>query len=119
MDRDPVADARDLVHERFPTARWAVVTGSVVTARRTAGSDLDVVVMMPDGDERVPFRQSLFWRGWPVELFVHDEASLEAYLAKSIAGRKPILQRMIAEGFPVTGDGPDLDALRVRCRQVL
>jgi hypothetical protein len=47
MDQDPVKDARALVEERFPQARWAVLAGSVITAHRTAGSDLDIVVLLP------------------------------------------------------------------------
>lgn len=42
---DPLADARDLVAARFPDATWAVLTGSVLGPHRTAGSDLDIVVM--------------------------------------------------------------------------
>ena len=75
-DRDPVIDARELVLELFPGARWALLTGSVLTEHRTGGSDLDIVVVLPDGDPLAPHRSSRHHRGWPVELFVHDEATL-------------------------------------------
>jgi hypothetical protein len=103
MDRDPVADAADLVAEMFPQARWALVTGSVVGARRTPGSDLDIVVLLPDGDPQAPHRDSLRFHGWPVELFVHDEVSLAHYLAKDLSARRPTLHRMVALGVPVKG----------------
>lgn len=45
VDGDPVNDARDLVAELFPRAVWAVLAGSVTTTWRTAGSDLDIVVL--------------------------------------------------------------------------
>src|ERR1041385_2210694 len=50
MDRDPIPDARALVRKHFPQALWAVLAGSVLTAHRTAGSDLDLVVVPPLGD---------------------------------------------------------------------
>ncbi|MEW1679049.1 nucleotidyltransferase domain-containing protein, partial [Streptomyces noursei] len=38
---DPVITARELVQDRFPTARAAFLAGSVLTDRRTPTSDLD------------------------------------------------------------------------------
>ena len=104
MDRDPVADAQVLVEELFPHAVWAVVTGSVVTAFRTPGSDLDVVVALPDSDPDAPHRRSRYFRTWPVELFVHHAASLDAFLLKELAQRKPHLHRMVADSIVVVGD---------------
>lgn len=106
-DRDPRSDARDLVIEMFPTARWALLTGSVLTALRTDGSDLDIVVVLPDGDPQAPQRISRHYRGWPVELFVHDEATLAHYLAKDVPARRPIMTRMLATGAAVLGDPGD------------
>jgi hypothetical protein len=116
MDRDPVADAADLVAEMFPQARWALVTGSVVSARRTPGSDLDIVVLLPDGDPQAPHRDSLRYRGWPVEMFVHDEASLALYLAKDLPMRRPTLHRMVALGVPAKGEPQEHQAA---CARVL
>lgn len=102
MDHDPVVAARDLVAAMFPQARWPLLAGSVTNARRTAGSDLDIVVLLPDDDAQAPHRDSRHHDGWPVELFVHDEASLARYLAGD--GRRPILHRMVATGVPIVGD---------------
>ena len=110
---DPLRDARDLVAERFPDATWALLTGSVLTARRTAGSDLDIVVMRADGPG---FRESLRFRGWPVELFVHTPDRLATFLERDLAARKPTTHRMLATGVPLTGDPGDLPA---RCAEVL
>jgi hypothetical protein len=113
---DPVIDARDLVRDLFPEARWAVVTGSVVTGRRTPGSDLDIVVFLEDDDLRTPHRDSRRHRDWPVELFVHDGQTLSHYLAKDLAARQPTMHRMVAGGVPVVGDpGP----WQTRCAEVL
>lgn len=116
MDRDPVADARALVEELFPRAVWAIVTGGVVTEHRTPGSDLDIVVVLPDGDPDVPHRESRYFRSWPVELFVHDAESLDAFLAKELAQRKPHLNRLVAIGVAAVGDPSGWQA---RCAALL
>lgn len=92
---DAVSDARDLVAERFPQARWALLSASVLGPRRTATSDLDIVVML--GEPPAPYRESFRWRGWPVELFVHDEGSLRWYFDADLAARKPSVARMCAD----------------------
>ncbi|MEV5558988.1 cupin domain-containing protein [Nonomuraea wenchangensis] len=97
---DPVSVARALVEELFPGALYAFVGGSVLTERRTSTSDLDVVVVL-DGLPR-PYRESLRWRGWPVELFVNSETSLRAYLDRDFDRRQPSLARMCAEGAVLT-----------------
>ncbi|TDO32275.1 hypothetical protein C8E87_7731 [Paractinoplanes brasiliensis] len=108
-----MTDARELVRERFPRATWVVLTGSVLGPDRTAGSDLDIVVLR---DEEPGFRESLRFRGWPVELFVHTPAQLERFLASDLAARKPSTHRMIATGVPLAGDP---SVLQRRCAQVL
>ena len=110
---DPLTDARDLVTDRFPGATWALLTGSVLGPHRTAGSDLDIVVLVPDGPG---YRESSYFRGWPVELFVHTPDALAGFLASELAGRKPSTHRMLATGVPLLGDPGDLPA---RCARVL
>ncbi|MEY9927142.1 hypothetical protein ABH926_001767 [Catenulispora sp. GP43] len=116
MDRDPLGDARALVLDRYPQAVWAVLAGSVLTAHRTAGSDLDIVVALPLDDPLAPRRESLVFRDWPVELFVHDEQTLDAWLAKKRPERKPTLYRMVGHGTAIVGDPAGRQA---RCRAVL
>ena len=110
---DPLTTAGDLVADRFPGATWAVLTGSVLGPHRTAGSDLDIVVLQEDGPG---YRESLYFRGWPVELFVHTPDRLAAFLARELAERKPSTHRMLAHGVPLLGDPGDLPA---QCARVL
>jgi hypothetical protein len=117
--RDPVVDARDLVVETFPHARWALLSGSVLTTHRTAGSDLDIVVLLPDGDPEAPHRESRYFRGWPAELFVHDEETLAHYLAKELPGRRPTLNRMVATGVQLMGDPAHAGEVQRMCRKVV
>lgn len=106
MGHDPRGDAAELVQALFPHARWAVLAGSVTTSQRTAGSDLDIVVVLPDDDPQAPHRDSRRWRSWPVELFVHDAESLASYLANDLPNRRPVMHRMLATGVPLLGS-PD------------
>jgi hypothetical protein len=110
---DPVTAAGDLVADRFPDATWAMLTGSVLGDHRTPGSDLDIVVLCATGPG---FRESLHFRGWPVELFVHTPEALAEFLARELAARKPTTHRMIARGLLLRGDPGDLPQ---RCARVL
>ncbi|GID96062.1 nucleotidyltransferase [Amorphoplanes digitatis] len=110
---DPLSVARELVTDRFPDATWAVLTGSVIGPQRTAGSDLDIVVLHEAGPG---YRESLHFRGWPVELFVHTPERLAAFLERELAARKPSTHRMLARGVPLIGDPGELAA---RCARVL
>jgi hypothetical protein len=114
---DPVADAQALVEERFPAARAAFLGGGVLSPRRTSASDLDIVVVI-DGPP-APFRESLRWRGWPVELFVHRLGTTAAWFAKDVARRRPTLPRMCADGvILVDADGTGA-AIRAQAQGVL
>lgn len=114
---DPIADAAALVSDRYPGARWAVLAGSVLDPdARTAGSDLDIVVCLPDG--AVGHRDAVRWRGWPVELFVNTDAGHRWFIAQETARRKPTLARMIATGVPVAGES-EVAALKAECRALL
>lgn len=110
---DALTDARALVAERFPDATWAMLTGSVLGPYRTPGSDLDILVMRRAA---TAYRESLYFRDWPVELFVHTPDGLAGVLARERAARKPSTHRMIAHGTTLCGDPGDLPA---RCARVL
>ena len=91
-----IASARALVVERFPDAVAAWLAGSVVSGTATAGSDLDVTVLLPGPP--APYRESLEHDGWPVELFVHTAATVDDWLGRDRARRRPTLARLVAEG---------------------
>jgi len=90
-----VAAAERLVGERFPAATAAFLGGSVVRGGATATSDLDITVLRAEGE---PYRESITYEGWPVELFVHTEESVRHYVAKDRAQRRPTMARLVSEG---------------------
>ncbi|MCW2791041.1 MAG: nucleotidyltransferase [Nocardioides sp.] len=117
MDRPPPEDtARRLVAERFPNARAAWLSGSVVMGSATATSDLDVTVVLPDV---AVHRESLEYDGWPVELFVHTVASVWHFVALDLASRRPSMARLVATGVVlVDADGTAAD-LAAECADTL
>ncbi|WP_042425871.1 nucleotidyltransferase domain-containing protein [Streptacidiphilus anmyonensis] len=105
---EPEAAAAELVTDRFPAARAALLTGSVLTPRRTPTSDLDILVLV--GEEAPRFRESLRHAGWPVELFVQSEQDWHGFVASEAAARRSPLLHMTAAGRLLI----DADGLGVR-----
>ncbi len=93
---DPVAAARDVVRAHHPQALAAFLGGSAPTERRTATSDLDIVVVLEG--EPAPSRHSFRHAGWPVELFTHTERSWRAFIERETAARRSPLLWMCAAG---------------------
>ncbi|MZD05690.1 nucleotidyltransferase domain-containing protein [Streptomyces sp. SID5785] len=108
---EPIDAARAVVEERHPDARAAFLGGSVVTNRRTATSDLDIVVLLHGSP--APYRVSLRHGDWPVEMFVHTEETWHAYVDRELPKRHSPLLWMCAAGlllFDVDGVGARLVA---------
>ncbi|MFD3458685.1 hypothetical protein ACFWVM_03170 [Nocardia fluminea] len=95
MTIDGIDAARQLVERDFPQARTAWLGGSVALGIATATSDLDITVLLMGSP--APYRSSMHYGSWPVELFVQTEASLEHFRAKEHAARKPGTLRLIAQ----------------------
>lgn len=118
MERlDPVDAARALVAERFPETIAAFVTGSVLTSHRTDTSDLDIVVVRPDGSP--VFRESLIHEGWPVELFVQTPAAIEKFSAAEVAAGTATLDRMLSMAVVVAGDDDTSARIQQRSRDIV
>ncbi len=108
------AAARGVVAERFPDARAAWLGGSVARGEATAASDLDVTVLL-DGPP-APFRDTLRWRGWLVELFVHTDASLAHYRRADLEGRRqPTMSRLVGETIVLVDRDGSGERLRAEC----
>ncbi|MEU8076870.1 nucleotidyltransferase domain-containing protein [Catellatospora citrea] len=118
MHDDPVAAARRLVEDRFPAARWAMLTGSVLTSARTPGSDLDILVFCDAGDG-LPFREWQRWDGFNVDLFAYDQAGLDHYLELDLRDGRPALHRMLSGGRLLTGADTHATRLQAHCAGVL
>ncbi|MET7813031.1 nucleotidyltransferase domain-containing protein [Streptomyces sp. NPDC005395] len=108
---DAIEAARAVVEDQHPEARTAFLGGSVATGRGTATSDLDVVVLLHGAP--APYRESLQYADWPVEMFVHTEATWRAYIERELPTRRSPLLWMCADGlllFDTDGLGARLAA---------
>ncbi|MCB0201041.1 MAG: nucleotidyltransferase domain-containing protein [Anaerolineae bacterium] len=100
MTRLPAIEtATALVRRRFPDCRAAFMAGSVVRGDATATSDLDIMVIVPDGYPA--YRESLRVDGWPVELFIHTLTVHRRFAQHDAARRMPATSRMVCEGIVV------------------
>ncbi len=115
-DEQPVVTARRLVAERFPEARAAWLSGSVVTGTATATSDLDITVLRAEG---VVHRESLEYGGWPVELFVHTADSVRHFVAQDLARRRPSMARLVSCGVALVDTDGSGAALAAECARAL
>lgn len=96
--------ACQLVAELYPDARAAWLGGSVVRGDATPSSDLDITVLL--AGPPAPRRRSIEYGGWPVELFVHTDKSLQHFREKDQVRRQPSLARLIGESvILVDADG--------------
>ena len=103
---DPINAARDFVLEGHPDAVASILGGSTAQGRSTPTSDLDVVVLYPDGGAN--YARTTRYRGQIVEEFVHTPASISFWYARERTGRCAILGDLCAQGIILTGagDGP-------------
>ncbi|WP_329571836.1 nucleotidyltransferase domain-containing protein [Kitasatospora sp. NBC_01266] len=97
MNPDPVDQARRLARDRFPDALAVLLAGSTAAGRATAGSDLDIAVLVADGGETG--RETIRFEGRVVELFIHTRAGLAELFAADAASRRAVLQSMYASGL--------------------
>ena len=117
LHESAVTTARALVAERFPEAQAAWLAGSVVSGTATPTSDLDITVLL--AGPPAPFRESLEYDGWPVELFVHSRETVAWWIAKDLERRRPTLVRLISSGVVLLDvDGAGV-ALAEECGAVL
>jgi hypothetical protein len=114
---EAVATARGLVADRFPDARAGWLAGSVASGTATPTSDLDITVLLPGPP--APFRESLEYDGWPVELFVHSRESVARWLARDLERRRPTLARLISTGVVILDVDGAGTALAEECAGIL
>lgn len=93
---DAMTTAAAFIVVHYPDCRAAFLAGSVMRGDHTPTSDLDIVIVA--GRPEAPFRESLYFGGWPVEAFVHTPESIRRYFARDVARRRPSLAMMCTEG---------------------
>ncbi len=89
----------EILQTKYPSAEFAFLSGSIVRGEGTAFSDLDVVVIF----ENLPnaFRESFYFRKFPVETFVHTPETLNYFFETDAKTFVPSLAAMVAEGIEI------------------
>ncbi|MBF4459575.1 nucleotidyltransferase domain-containing protein [Pseudoclavibacter sp. VKM Ac-2867] len=118
---EPLEVSAAFVAERFPRAEVAVMAGSSASGRRTATSDIDLLLIGPEemfGSGRSSLATNVAYDGESMELFSYTEQAFEEWVGRDLATFRPVLLNMLAEGLEVRG-GARLEELRKRWCPVL
>lgn len=117
MRPPPLEAAKAFVVVHFINCQAALLGGSVARGDATATSDLDLVIIT--ADPGAPYRESFVYAGWPVEAFVHSEASCFEYFRRDAERRRPSLPTMCAEALVVHDQNGIAGRLRREARALL
>ncbi|MET7639279.1 nucleotidyltransferase domain-containing protein [Streptomyces sp. NPDC005438] len=112
-----ISQARSLVADRFPHALGALLGGSAARGRASATSDLDVVVLLPDGD---PSRREVVrHEGTLAELFLHTAEDAPRHFERDRGLRRGTVLFLYDEGLVLTDPRGRLARVREQARAVL
>ncbi|QHJ70167.1 nucleotidyltransferase domain-containing protein [Planococcus halotolerans] len=112
----PLEAARKFIDKHFPDCDGALMAGSAVRGEATATSDLDIVVF--DSKAAASYRESLIAFDWPIEVFVHNLTSYQAFFQSDAERARPSMPRMVYEGL-VLRDTGIIDAIKQDARDLL
>lgn len=126
LDRVPTLDAEtaiahQVVASRFPWACGAVLAGSAATGRSTPTSDLDLVLLVPEGaldGGRSSLAATYEHGGRLVEVFAYTSEAYRTWAGREVDAHRPVILAMLAEGV-VLRSAPELHELRTWARGVL
>ncbi|MEE4418360.1 nucleotidyltransferase domain-containing protein [Streptomyces bugieae] len=113
----PTTQALDLIKDRFPHALGAVLGGSAAQGRATPTSDLDVAVLLPNGD--TSRREVVRHGGRLAELIVHTLADAPEHFERDRALRRGTLLFIYDQGLPLADPHGHLARTREQARAVL
>lgn len=109
--------ARRAVAELYPDALGAVVGGSVAQGRATTNSDLDVGVLLRDGEGSG--REVVRYEGRQVEMFRNEVGALPEFFAWDRNRRRATVVFLYAEGLTLVDPYGQVARTRERARAVL
>lgn len=88
--------AAELLTQRYVGAEFCLAAGSIVHGHAGEHSDLDLVVLFRE--LKCAFRESFQYRSMPVEAFVHDYETIQAFMDSDYRSAHPVIIHMIATG---------------------
>ena len=107
-----------LANDRYEDAEVVLLCGSVIRGEGTNFSDLDIVIIYENLDRA--YRDSFYYRGWPVEVFVHDPYTLQYFFEQvDKPSRCPSLPAMVSEGVVIKGEIHKVDKVKEYANQII
>lgn len=91
-----LARAAEIYRTRYADAIFCVAAGSIIQGEGTIGSDLDLIVLYEKLDHG--YREAFFFEGLPVEVFVHDPETLQAFIDSDHKSAHSAMFHMLATG---------------------
>ncbi len=91
----------EMLETKYPLAKFAFLAGSIIRGEGTAFSDLDIVIIFEDLPNA--YRESFYFKDFPVETFVHTPETLNYFFELDAKERIPSLAQMVSEGIEVPG----------------
>ncbi|WP_394174238.1 nucleotidyltransferase domain-containing protein [Guptibacillus hwajinpoensis] len=101
--QEVVQTAKELVLSTFSSCEAAFLGGSIVRNEITKTSDLDIVVF--DLSVSASYRESFFYKSWPVEWYVHNLQSYQFFYEEDCKRARPSLPKMVSEGVILQDKG--------------
>lgn len=101
---DPITIARSYVEEMHAGAEASILGGSAALGRSTPTSDLDIAILYRAGGSN--YAETVRYRGWIVEAFIHTPESLAFWYEKERSLRCAVIGDICARGLLLTDHGP-------------
>ncbi|MBU9722859.1 MULTISPECIES: nucleotidyltransferase domain-containing protein [Bacillaceae] len=95
----PYETAKQFIFQYYPNCYGAILAGSVVRGDTTSTSDLDIIVF--DGMLPAPYRESLLFQNWPIEVFANNLTSYKQIFQSDYERAIPTHPKMIVEGVTI------------------
>lgn len=109
--------AREYVLKEYPNSVLAILAGSVVRGEGTETSDLDIVIITDS--EELPYRKSVIYQKWPIELFVYNEKTYKEHCQRGVDQARPYLLSMMVEGIPIIDRDKNFHILKREGEEIL
>ena len=103
MDFVPIVES--FVAARFPRADVVIVAGSTARDRRTATSDIDLLLLGDDlfAAERDSLAATYRFEGEVFEIFAYTHQAFATWAERGLAQYRPVIVQMLLDGLTVRG----------------
>ncbi len=115
--KSPLFVAKSLIKEKFSDAQYAFFAGSVVRGEASSHSDIDLILVY--NSVETAFRESFYYKKWPVETYVHDPQTL-SYFLKEVDRKQglPELHQMLMEAVILPEPNPQAQEFQELARSL-